>query len=244
MNSPSKLLLSLELPRGIIEYGSGLLNYTRLINLCEKGDDHPVIVFPGLAGSDLSTFFMRSFLKSIGYKSYSWGKGLNLGPRDGLDSMLNDLSDRIEEISKLNNDSKVSLVGWSLGGVYARELSKIRPELTRQVITLGTPFKNLNSTSTNAEKLYEILSKDKSYEDPEVYKRIEIRPSVPFTSIYSKTDGVVLWNSSLEDLTPISENVEITGASHLGLGHNPKAMYVIADRLAQSIDDWRPFNKF
>ena len=116
----------------------------------------------------------------------------------------------------------------------------IAPDLVRQVITLGTPFKGLE-VATNAGKLYEMLSGDKSHTDRNLHEKLGVKPPVPFTSIYSKTDGVVSWESSLEEETAISENVEIPGASHLGLGHNPLAMYVIANRLSQPRDVWKPF---
>jgi pimeloyl-ACP methyl ester carboxylesterase len=157
-----------------------------------------------------------------------------------MDSMMQTLTYRVREVSEMHGGDKVSLIGWSLGGIYSREIAKSSPDLVRQVITLGTPFKSLD-VATNAAKLYQILSGDNSHTDRELHEKLGIKPPVPFTSIYSKTDGVVSWESSLEEESEISQNVEIPGASHLGLGHNPIAMYVIADRLSQPRDSWKPY---
>lgn len=242
MNPPSKLLLILEAIRSIFEYGQSIILSLPLQYMSPKGDGHPVIILPGLGAADHSTYFIRNFLSGIGYSVYPWGMGRNMGPRDGLDNLIEEILERVKQVSEENGGVKVSLIGWSLGGIYAREIAKAAPELVRQVITLGTPFKGA-AGGTNATMLYEMLSKDKSHQDPGIVDAIAKRPTVPFTSIYSKTDGVVAWRCSIEDETSISENVEILGASHLGLGHNPMSMHVIADRLSQPDDKWSLYNK-
>lgn len=234
------MLLSLEAIRGIYEYGLGWLLNTPLQFISPQGDGHPVLVIPGLGGSDGSTHYIRNFLEGLGYDAYSWGLGRNLGPRQGMEKMLADLTTRVAEIAAETNGQQVSLIGWSLGGIYSREIAKQRPDLVRQVITLGTPFKYIGE-GTNAAKVYEMLSKDTSHRNPEILKRLEERPPVPFTSIYSKTDGVVHWECSIEEESTTSQNIEVPGASHLGLGHNPIAMYVIANRLTQQRDTWSPY---
>jgi len=105
---------------------------------------------------------------------------------------------------------------------------------------MGTPFKG-DFSNSHATFLYEILSKDKSHRDPQIIERVNMPPPVPFTSIYSKTDGVVHWKSSIEEVGKFSENIEVPGASHLGLGHNPITMYIVADRLTQDKENWKPF---
>lgn len=239
-NSPSKLLLSVEAIRGIYEYGLGWLLDVPLRHVCAKGDGHPVMVIPGLGTADGSTNYLRNFLDDLGYVSHPWGMGRNLGPRMGLDRLMNDLTERVKYISENSENQQVSIIGWSLGGIYGREISKNVPDIVRQVITLGTPFK-AEAAGTNADLLYEILSKDRSHKNPEILKKISKAPPVPFTSLYSKTDGVVHWQCSIEDSGHQIENVEIPGASHLGLGHNPISMYVIADRLRHTKDTWKPF---
>lgn len=242
MSPPSKMLLLLEAVRTVFEYGQSLLLGIPLQFISPKGDGHPVIVLPGLGAADHSTYFIRNFLSSIGYDAYPWGLGRNLGPKDGLDTMINEILERIQEISLENDGAKVSIIGWSLGGIYAREIAKAAPDLVRQVITLGTPFKG-NAGGTNATFLYELLSKDKSHQDPGIVEKIAKKPDVPFTSIYSKTDGVVSWKCSIEEETGLSENIEVPGASHLGLGHNAISMHIIADRLSQPESNWRPYSK-
>lgn len=242
MEMPSKLLLSVEGIRSIYEYGLAWALHMPLQYIAPKGDGHPVMIIPGLGAADGSTYYLRNFIRSLGYRSYTWGQGRNLGPRQGLDNLLYDIHTRIEKIYHANNNQPVSLIGWSLGGIYSREVAKIDPSLIRQVITMGTPFKG-TAASTNASFLYELLSKDTSHKDPNVLSKIVEPPPVPFTSIYSKSDGVVHWKSSLESLGPMTENIEIPGASHLGLGHNPISMYVIADRLTQNKYNWQPYKK-
>jgi len=237
--APSKFLLSIEIVRAIYEYGLGWLLAAPLQYISPKGDGHPVIVLPGLGTADGSTHYVRHFLNELGYDARPWGLGRNMGPQDGMDTMLEQLSQLVRDVSISSGGQQVSIIGWSLGGIYAREMAKVAPDIVRQVITLGTPFKG--GTGTNADFLYELLTKDLSHKDPEVLRKIAEPPPVPFTSIYSKTDGVVYWESSLEDAGDQSENIEIPGACHLGLGHNPISMYVIANRLTQTRETWKPY---
>ena len=240
MTAPSKTLLSVEGIRGIYEFGLGWLLNMPLQYISPKGDGHPVIVLPGLGGADGSTHYIRNFLYNMGYDAHPWGLGRNLGPRHGIDKLLSQLSERVKVISEQSDNQQVSIIGWSLGGIYGREIAKLIPDTVRQVITLGTPFKD-TLNNTNAEMLYRLLSKDNSHSDPDVLKQIAEPPPVPFTSIYSKSDGVVHWECSIEELSMLSENVEVPGASHLGLGHNPIAMYIIANRLTQTRENWTPY---
>lgn len=240
MNGPSKVLLGLEAGRGIYEYCLGLLLNAPLKLISPKGDGHPVMVIPGLGGSDGSTHYIRTYLTSIGYNCQSWGLGRNLGPRDGIEKLMSDLSTRLQDMHNMANGDKVSVIGWSLGGIYSRELAKQHPDIVRQVITLGSPFKCIDE-GTNAGKVYEILSKDTNYKNPDLVRKISEKPPVPFTSIYSKTDGVVNWQCSIEEEDHNSQNIEVPMASHMGLGFNPIAMYLVAERLSQTKENWKPF---
>ena len=242
MDSPPKTLLFLEAARGLLEYIQSILLSAPLQFISPRGDGHPVMVFPGLGASDTSTRIMRQMLSNLGYTVYTWGQGRNLGPRDGIDKLTRELTTRTQEISAKHGNQKVTLIGWSLGGIYVREVAKLAPSLVRQVITLGTPFKG-QSGATNATFLYELLSKDKSHHDPEFVKALAVKPEVPFTSIYSKTDGVVSWKCSIEEETDISQNIEVLGASHVGLGHNPIVLFIVAKLLAQKEDEWELYSK-
>jgi len=239
MVAPSKFLLSIEFIRAVYEYGLGNLLSVPIKYISPKGDGHPVIVLPGLGTADGSTYFIRNFLTEMGYDVRPWGLGRNLGPTGGIESMTTRLTNLVHNVSKSSGDQQVSIIGWSLGGIYAREVAKLRPSIVRQVITLGTPFKG--GVGTNVDFLYELLSKDMSHKDPNILKKIAIPPPVPFTSIYSKTDGVVHWESSVENAGHQIENIEIPGACHLGLGHNPISMYILANRLSQTRETWSPY---
>jgi len=199
------------------------------------GDGHPVLVFPGLGAHDFTTRPLRRFLEARGYVPYPWKQGFNFGPRDGV---LQGCRDQAEEIHKRHN-RPLSLIGWSLGGVYARELAKEMPDRTRCVITLGTPFSG-HPHATNAWRFYELMS-GKSVEDEKVIAQVREAPPVPTTSIYSRSDGIVAWQCSINEAGPLAENIGLH-ASHVGMGMNPLAMVVIADRLAQAPGEWKHFD--
>ena len=116
---------------------------------------------------------------------------------------------------------KVSLIGWSLGGIYARETAKQLPDDVRCVITLGTPFAG-HPRATNAWRLYEYVSGER-VDDRRNWDGIKRAPPVPTTSIYSRTDGVVAWQCSVQEPAPQTENIEVE-ASHVGLGVNPAVL--------------------
>jgi len=177
------------------------------------GDGHPVLVLPGFTASDRSTHPLRGLLRHLGYRTYGWGLGVNVGPtRPILDGLVSRLDRAFERRTE-----PVSIVGWSLGGIYARELARSRPDLVRQVVTLGSPIQMTESD-------------------------VHGRPlTTPNTSIYSRTDGIVSWQASLVHRTATSENVRVYG-SHCGLGFNSAAIAVIADRLAQPAGTWSHFS--
>lgn len=200
------------------------------------GDGHTVLVYPGLGASDISTLALRRFLKRHGYQAHGWKQGLNRGPREGVVDACR------AQLRALHDQSggKVSLVGWSLGGIYARELAKEMPELVRSVITLGTPFTG-HPKATNAWRLYQWVSGQQAH-DEELLAEVRKPPSVPTTSLYSKTDGIVAWQCSINPARHAhTENIELR-ASHLGLTMNPMALYAIADRLRQDPAHWQRFD--
>ena len=233
LRPPNALLMLLE-GRAPIELFSLIAALPWLARL-PRGDGHPVLVFPGMAASDITTLPLRRYLSSLGYVSQAWGQGLNFGPRPGV---LERSADDIRALADKHGEP-VSLIGWSLGGLYARELAKLHPTLTRCVVTLGTPFTG-HPKATNAWRIYELLSRSK-VDDAELMAAIRKPPPVPTTSIYSRSDGIVSWRCSLNDPGPQVENIEVP-ASHVGMGTNPLALYAVADRLAQPIGQWRPFD--
>jgi pimeloyl-ACP methyl ester carboxylesterase len=234
LRPPSPWLLMLEGGRAPLEYAATVAAMPWLSRL-PRGDGHPVMVFPGLGASDLSTRPLRGFLEQLGYAVHDWGLGRNR-PRPG---MLQDCARQVQQVAS-QHGRKVSLVGWSLGGVYARELAKHLEPQTRCVITLGSPFSG-DTRATNAARAYELLGGRTLPPDPARAERLKRAPNVPTTSIYSKSDGVVAWQCSLNDEAPHTENIEIH-ASHLGLGVNPLALVAVADRLRQDPARWQRFD--
>jgi len=215
------------------EFGASLAALPILMS-APRGDGHPVLVFPGLAASDLSTGPLRGYLKDRNYAPHRWQLGRNFGPRPGVLAGCEQLVHKLHE----RYGRKVSLIGWSLGGIYARETAKQVADKVRSVITLGTPFAG-HPRATNAWQLYEFVSGE-HVDNRRDWDEIKRAPPVPTTSIYSRTDGIVAWQSCVEPRGPQSESVEV-GTSHCGMGHHPAALLVIANRLAQPDGAWRHF---
>jgi pimeloyl-ACP methyl ester carboxylesterase len=195
-----------------------------------------VLVLPGLGAGDESTAILRGFLRTRGYAISPWGQGRNAGMRRGV---FRALRERLLGLARAHG-RKVSLVGWSLGGIFARELAKQEPSVVRQVISLASPFTG-DPGATHALRLYRWLS-GRRPATPEQHERLRGSPPVPTTSIWSRTDGVVSWRCCLETEGETVENIEVRG-SHLGMGMHPLVLYAIADRLAQPEGRWAPFRR-
>jgi pimeloyl-ACP methyl ester carboxylesterase len=236
LRAPGLGLLLAEM-RGIFELNTSLL-LSPLLMRAPKGDGHPVLALPGFLASDLSMAPMRRYLRELGYDAYAWKMGRNIG---GFSRLRAALRDRLEEINT-STGRKVSVVGWSLGGVYARDLALQAPDLVRCVVTLGSPFAN-DVRATNATRLYEALSGETVGDDAELRKAIAGDLPVPATSIYSRTDGVVNWRTCLLRPSDTAENIEVHLASHTGLGVNAAALWAVADRLAQAEGQFSQFDR-
>ncbi len=232
---PSYTLLALE-QLAALEYAT-FLTWRSLLWLVPDGDRHPVLVLPGFTASDRSTGPLRTTLRGKGYWVHGWRLGTNVGPQprivEGIERRLVHLHRR--------HGRRVSLVGWSLGGVYARELARRHPESVRQVITLGSPFRLRLGDRGRGSALYDAVA---PRDDPFLSARAPEyeRPTltVPSTSIYTRTDGVVRWHTCLEEVGSERENIEVFG-THTGLGSNIAAVLAVADRLAQPEGEWAPF---
>lgn len=201
------------------------------------GDGHPVLVIPGFMGSDASTSRLRQFIAKIGYQPYAWGLGRNYAHLTDLEI----LSKKIEELYEKHGEA-VSLIGWSLGGVYARELAKVKKDKVRQVITLGSPFGGINEPN-NASWMYRIIHKGETVNDLDQNWIADLpNPApVPTTALYSKEDGIVPWEVCLEKVEDAThQNVEVR-ASHLGMAFDPAVWHIIADRLQYSKDNWKHY---
>ena len=236
LRPPSRTLMFLE-GRAISEFGA-FLGALPLLSLAPRGDGHPVLVLPGLVASDISTRPLRSFLKNRGYAVSGWRQGRNYGLRDGVQDGMVDLLRELHQ----THGRKVSLVGWSLGGLYARQLAKMMPDSVRSVITLGSPFAG-DPKSTNAWRVYEMASGQRAEDADERFGgSLAQTPSVPTTAIFSRTDGICAWQGCMEKPSTHSENIEVE-SSHCGMGHHPAVVYAVADRLAQAEGEWQPFDR-
>ncbi len=232
---PSRLMLLME-GRAVLD-GLSMIPMFAMHRYFPTGDGHPVLVLPGFLASSRSTIPLRRFLQRVGYQAHRWKLGVNLGYSEDLhDAMRHrmvELTDRY--------DQRISLVGWSLGGIYARELARDHPDLVRQVITLGSPF-NGTPHNSNIALLFRFFSKTR-YEDMprELLEQLATAPQVPTTAIYTRGDGVVSWQTTVDPtLRDDVQNVHV-GGPHIGLGYNPRALWVICNRLAQPDGDWQRF---
>ena len=234
LRPPAIALLAIEPVRATLEFYMSLLGRPPR----PTGDGHPVLVLPGLAAGDWSTLRLRRVLDRAGFKTSEWGMGLNSGPRGDLDDWLARLEAKVR-ILHAQSGRKVSLVGWSLGGIYARELAKRTPELVRQVVTLGSPFGAIGAS--HAGGVYRLLNAGRAQLTPALERRLRKDPPVHTTAIYSKSDGVVAWQGCTVRESAISENIEVSCASHFGMGTHPQVLRVVVERLSQPEGRWRPY---
>lgn len=236
VSAPRAIYTALE-ARAALEYSTWRVARPLLKNLPD-GDGHPVLVLPGFTANDRSTVQLRWMLRSLGYRTYGWKLGPNLGPTRHI---LGGLDERLAAIDRREEGRPISLVGWSLGGIFARELARNNPQKVRQVITMGSPIRMAPGDRSAASGVWDSLE---SLHDPEAVaamSNVDRFPlPVPTTSIYTRSDGIVHWRTCLETKGPIAENVEVFG-SHCGLGFNLSVAVVVADRLAQPEGQWRRF---
>lgn len=220
-------LLAMEPARACYELVAGMMaskgDYPR-------GDGHPVVIFPGLAADSLSTRPLRQLCERLGYATYDWGRGQNTGPEGDPARWFDGLARDVRSLTR-SHGQPVSLIGWSLGGIYAREVAKRLGAAARQVITLGTPFAG-TADETNAVWLYRRLNGEHPPARPSLAQRVARAPRVPTTSIYTRSDGVVAWQACVQPGSHSHvENVEVKG-SHCGLGWNAEVLEIVARKLS------------
>jgi len=234
---PSALLALTEAHRALAEILS--LNITRraLDKISPQGDGHPVMVLPGFMGGDGYNSALRRYLSKLNYAVHGWGMGRNLGPREGV---LEGLEERIHYLAE-RYEGPVSLVGHSLGGIFARELAREFPDKVRQVISLGSPFGEGRMTASIPARLFSALNPPE--ELPIDQDILHHAPPVPTTAIYSKGDGIVNWQTALQqDGHAQAQSIQVRG-SHCGMTFNPSIWFLIAERLSTPAGQWRPFER-
>ncbi len=236
INHKSGLSLA-ELPRAGIEL-SALLSIAPFLVNADRGDGHPVVVLPGFLADDNSTWILRSFLKSLGYEAHRWSLGRNLGAKNmgGYDTLVSYILDLYK-----SSGQTVSLVGWSLGGIHALAVAARASHAVRHVITLGSPISpacandDMSPIYHALRQIAKTINAAPHTSTPEHHTIPNMLQNIPHTlpvsTLYSCTDGVVPWRRSRIEETPHRENIEVV-SSHLGLGVNPTVLFAISDRLA------------
>ena len=234
-SAPPSWLFVTDPARAAAEY-AWLITALPLRQLLPVGDGHPVLVLPGLLADDGSTGTLRRILRDLGYRVHGWRLGRNFGPTAAT---VTGLQDRLLDLWSRYN-SAVSVIGWSLGGIFARTLARDNPAAVRQVITLGSPIRLAHDSQSRARRAFvryahlHVVPRDLPLEFG-----LDALP-VPATSIYSRYDGIVAWQACLDPPSAQAENVAVI-SSHLGFGHHPAVIWAVADRLAQPLGQWAPF---
>jgi pimeloyl-ACP methyl ester carboxylesterase len=212
---------------GLLELPRLLLRYPQLASQ-PRGDGHTVLVLPGYGAGDASTTVLRSYLRSLGHRSFGWGLGRNDGD---VEELLPAVVDRLTWLAH-DAGGRISVIGWSLGGVLAREAARERPEAVRRVITLGSPVVG-GPKYTAVASAYRRRGFDLDAIEAAVDERNRVPIRVPVTAVYSRRDGVVAWRACIDPHGPQVEHVEVR-TTHLGLGFSPEVFQVIAQRLARN----------
>lgn len=218
-------------PAGLFREAAGALELPRLLFglprllRAPRGEGRSVIVFPGFGAGDGSTMTLRSYLGVQGHRASGWRLGTNRGD---VAELLPRVVARVERVAR-SAGRPVALVGWSLGGVLARETARDRPDLVSRVITLGSPVIG-GPKYTAVAGFYRRQGIDLDAIETEVAARDATPIRTPITAIYSRSDGVVSWRACIDERNPFVEHVEVT-TSHLGLGFSPEVYAIVAARL-------------
>lgn len=232
---PPLALTLLEAPRTLAEKSKLYLSRPWL-NRLPKGDGHPVMVIPGFTGGDGYNQPLIKFLQCQGYNAVGWNRGRNWG-HGLLDPEI--LVNRVNQLYNQSGQS-VSLIGHSLGGVYAREIAKLWPHEVRQVISIGSPIGGGRTSASYANSLYKLLSPHNGVDDDAKWPEA---PPVPTTAIYSRTDGIINWRIALQSNGhERTENIEVYSC-HNAMTVNAAVWYIINDRLLQPRAGWQPFTR-
>jgi pimeloyl-ACP methyl ester carboxylesterase len=237
MESITKTIELIQPPprSGLFREARGLLELPRLLLRMRalarqpRGHGEPVLVLPGYGAGDISTVMLQSYLRLLGYRVR--GQGRRKNSKDVSEQLARVLK-RLVSFSRKGRQ-KVRIVGWSLGGYLAREAARERPDLVRQVITLGTPVVGGPKYTVIAQS-FRRQGIDIDAIEAQIQLRNRVSLTTPVTAIYSRLDGVVAWRACIDNDCSNVEHVEVV-TTHLGLGFCPEVYSIIADRLAKEI---------
>jgi Palmitoyl protein thioesterase len=223
-------------PSGLIREVRFFLEFPRLMmrfpDLARqpRGRGQPVLILPGYGAGDGSTILLKSYLRLLGYRARGWGLGRNSGNvRDLLPRVLKKIASFARRAQQ-----EVHLIGWSLGGYLAREVARERPDLVRQVITLGTPVIG-GPKYTVVARAFHRQGIDIDAIEAEIEIRNQISLQTHVTAIYSRKDAVVSWEACIDRAALNVEHVEVR-TTHLGFGFSPEVYKIIAKRLADEAE--------
>ena len=222
--------------RSLIEWGT-MFGLYYLIPKKKQGNNKPVLLMPPYLGNDSSTKFVRKYLKAVGFKTYKWELGVNMINSKYLPKLV----ERLDEIYEKHGE-KVSLVGWSGGGIFAKIIANRYPDKVEQLITIGSPVWGVKNMQTPLVKVLEFLrGKTLRERNNKFLRELEEIPEVPVTCIYTKTDGLVPWKHCLEaeTLRKNIKNVEVYG-SHIGMGANASVLVTVANALIENTNGKKP----
>lgn len=251
---PSLGRLAMEVPRASKEMLALVdWRWRKQLKKAAPGAGKPLMTLPGFGGGDGSMAFMRRYLTQLGYRAEPWGLGTNVLTErvQTLDEVLQFCQSKesaiIDQVKRIADEAgeKVSLIGWSMGGIYANTLAQTHPDYIRQVIMLGAPVGDPRGTS-----IWNLMRTALRGNIPDHLQNVDAwvarrdqqgERSVRTTVIYSRNDGAVAEGSARIEDHALVENIHVP-SSHLGFTHNPAVYWLLADRLSQSIDDWQSFD--
>ena len=208
-----------------------------LIPKHKASKNKPVLLMPPYLGNDVSTTFVRNYLKSVGFQTYKWDLGVNMINSKYLPKLV----ERLDEIFEKHQE-KVSLVGWSGGGIFAKIIANRYPDKVEQLITIGSPVWGVKNMKTPIVRMLEFLrGKSLKERNDKFLKELEEIPKVPITCIYTKTDGLLPWKHCMEaeTLRKDIKNIEVFG-SHCGMGANASVLLTVANSLNTNLTGKRP----
>jgi len=198
-----------------------------------KGNGSPVLLIPPYLGDDYSTSFVRRYLTSLGFKTYKWDQGFNMVKSYYIPR----LEEKLDDIYQKHGE-KVSIVGWSGGGIFAKIMANRHPNQVEQILTIGSPVWGVMDMKTPVFGILEFFrGKSLKERNQRFLEELEPIPDVPITCIYTKTDGLLPWKHCMEaeSYRDDIKNIEVYG-SHSGLGANVSVLLITANALSANLN--------